>query len=204
MKLYLQERPVTQLYLESDAVVKGQDVLYLDIQKGGGEGSRGGKVVGHTESGKPIYQSAARMSVKPSTYRGKEGFTVSGTTASGVKNQRIFTQQRDTADKIKLAHHEHADDEDALSTKISSLLRNENKATNNSDPDESSYDAVGYRKSLDLYLDLSKGNPHRDPTVGHFISGGAGKAMNKQGQEDMSEFMNSLMDKLPGEEMDKT
>ncbi len=32
-----------------------QKALYGDIEKSGGEGSKGGKVIGHTSTGKPIY-----------------------------------------------------------------------------------------------------------------------------------------------------
>ena len=35
--------------------------------KGGGEGSRGGKVIGHTKSGKPIYESQRSGGSKPLT-----------------------------------------------------------------------------------------------------------------------------------------
>lgn len=63
---------------------------------------------------------------------------------------------------------------------------------------------IDLEKSVDvgpcLYLDIEKGNPHRDPTVGHFISGGAGKAMNGHGQEDLEEQVNNLME---GEDLDK-
>lgn len=34
-----------------------------------------------------------------------------------------------------------------------------------------------------LWLDLDKANPHRDPALGEFISGGVGKAQSGEGQQ---------------------
>ena len=57
-------------------------------------------------------------------------------------------------------------------------------------------------KSMDepeLYLNISKANPHRDPTNGVYIAGGAIKS----NTEDVSEIVNDLMDKMPGEALKK-
>lgn len=60
-------------------------------------------------------------------------------------------------------------------------------------------DAEVMKSEPELYLDLKKGNDYRDPTVGRFIHGGAIKAK----REDMSGIVNDLMDRLPGEELEK-
>jgi hypothetical protein len=39
----------------TDEVVKSEEVVEDDLEKGG-EGSKGGKVIGHTKSGKPVYE----------------------------------------------------------------------------------------------------------------------------------------------------
>jgi hypothetical protein len=41
--------------LSTPQVLSLQKAMEFDIEKGGGEGSRGGKIIGHTESGKAIY-----------------------------------------------------------------------------------------------------------------------------------------------------
>jgi hypothetical protein len=58
------------------------------------------------------------------------------------------------------------------------------------------------KKSVHLYLDIGKGNPHRDPSVGTFIGGGGGKAMG-EGQEDLDAQSKELMDQMPGEDVEK-
>jgi len=50
-----------------------------------------------------------------------------------------------------------------------------------------------------LYLEIDKANSVRDPSHGQYISGGAHKSKPK----DMSEVVNDLMSKLPGEKLDK-
>ena len=44
-------------------ISKAFEILGIDIKKGG-EGSRGGKIIGHTKSGKPIYDSASHSAHK--------------------------------------------------------------------------------------------------------------------------------------------
>lgn len=56
-------------------------------------------------------------------------------------------------------------------------------------------------EGLPLYLDLEKGNPHRDPSVGQYISGG--KSKSKEGMYDLSDAVMALLDQLPGEDMKK-
>lgn len=48
-----------------------------------------------------------------------------------------------------------------------------------------------------------KANPHRDPTIGQFIAGGAGKGMSGHGQHDLEEEVNSMMDVMPGQDLEK-
>ena len=40
-----------------------------------------------------------------------------------------------------------------------------------------------------------KGNPHRDPSIGTFMGGGTHKAHSGDGQEDLTSFVNTLMEK---------
>lgn len=47
----------------------------------------------------------------------------------------------------------------------------------------------------DLYLDIDKANPFRDPSVGQYIAGGAVKA----NTEDLSDEIESLLDQMPGD-----
>jgi len=55
-----------------------------------------------------------------------------------------------------------------------------------------------------LYLNTNKANPHRDPSIGTFISGGAGRAKSGEGQHDLSGLMTDLMNTKPGlEELKK-
>lgn len=43
-------------------LLKGLAETYgIDLLEKGGEGSKGGKVIGHTKSGKPIYEKGARV-----------------------------------------------------------------------------------------------------------------------------------------------
>jgi hypothetical protein len=61
----------------------------------------------------------------------------------------------------------------------------------------------GSKSMARLYLDLEKGNPNRDPTVGQFIGGGAGKGQSKKGQKDLDGEVKDLMEQMPGEEIEK-
>jgi hypothetical protein len=76
-------------------VLKGGDVRF-DIE---GEGSRGGKVIGHTSSGKPIYNSL--------THKGHQGFNeqekreVRAFNSPGMKKAQRESNQYNAARKAK-------------------------------------------------------------------------------------------------------
>ena len=75
-----------------DEVKKAFEVLGLDIIKGG-EGSKGGKVIGHTKSGKPIY---AHPAAKGSGHFGasskeeKSRLKYLGTRGKGMNSESFF------------------------------------------------------------------------------------------------------------------
>lgn len=48
------------------------DKIILMQHDAGGEGSRGGKIIGHTSSGKPIYASKKLMSIKKELERASQ------------------------------------------------------------------------------------------------------------------------------------
>lgn len=50
---------------------------------------------------------------------------------------------------------------------------------------------------------LIKSGQHRDPSLGQFIGGKRASAHSKEGQTDLTSFVASLMDTLPGEELKK-
>lgn len=56
---------ILSCYKEGDSIRKA---LENDLEKAEGEGSRGGKVIGHTKSGKPIYENA--------NHEGHKNFTI--------------------------------------------------------------------------------------------------------------------------------
>ena len=58
-----------------------------DLEKGGGEGSRGGKIIGHTKSGKPIYES------KSTTTKGSKKEEVNSNKKS-EKDQSISLREK--------------------------------------------------------------------------------------------------------------
>jgi len=55
-------------------------------------------------------------------------------------------------------------------------------------------DKTSAGKADGLFLDLSKGGQHRDPSVGQFIGGKAGQAKSKEGQHDLSGLLDDMMD----------
>ena len=67
-KLYgIQDRPILKSQeneFEDDFEDDFEEEEDEEIEKGGGEGSRGGKVIGHTKSGKPIYEGNPSSIVK--------------------------------------------------------------------------------------------------------------------------------------------
>jgi hypothetical protein len=69
---------VSGLSTYQEAVNKGWGLLQDFMAKGGkdGEGSRGGNVIGHTSSGKPIYRKATAGEGYHSRHKKYEGFTV--------------------------------------------------------------------------------------------------------------------------------
>jgi len=145
-----------------------------------GEGSRGGKVIGHTKSGRPIYGT---KSSKLKTY------------ATG---QDIHTQARDhaahTSRQYSLADH---DDAYELHTDLAHTALD----AGNQDAHDAHSAAAGHHAAQSIFGRLEttgksvvrsgmfqKGNPHRDPARGTYIGGGAHKAVTT----DLSDFMDSV------------
>lgn len=85
-------------------------IIITDVEKAktvyikkGGEGSRGGKVIGHNKSGEPIYES-------------KEGKKITTNTPK-ISDFKTSKQLHDRADKLKEKLTEMEDDEDHYSRK---------------------------------------------------------------------------------------
>lgn len=54
----------------------------------------------------------------------------------------------------------------------------------------------------DLYLDVGKANPHKEPVKGQFMHGGGGAAKGK-GQQDVSDLVDEMMNTAPKKESAK-
>lgn len=96
-----------------------EDLEEMDnLEKGGGEGSRGGKVIGHTKSGKPIYDSSGHKEHK--------NFSHQDHTDAAEHHDKLWEEAKSRGDHEKAAEHddhsmehqerayhlEHEDDDD--------------------------------------------------------------------------------------------
>jgi len=52
-----------------------------------------------------------------------------------------------------------------------------------------------------LYLDVKKAGQHRDPSVGQFIYGKRANAHTKDGEEDLTSFVQDLLNQVPAKEI---
>jgi hypothetical protein len=68
----------------------------LDLMKGG-EGSRGGKIIGHTTSGKPIYYKANHPSHKNFTIEDHEDARAE----HGMKTNALIYEENNSIGKVK-------------------------------------------------------------------------------------------------------
>jgi len=73
-----------------------------DIQKG--EGSRGGKVIGHTSSGKPIYENLHATAKEYSDFT-KEDHQDAHSRHQIIRNQHSHLKENPTEEDIKIANH---------------------------------------------------------------------------------------------------
>jgi len=206
MKLYIApERPGPRLFLTQTVapplILKGGEAsrgtsvsLFLDLVKGDGEGSRGGNVVGHTSSGKPIYMTASKMTADV-------GAEHSSFTAKDHADANRFHEDKVTEAK-KEGDKPRADAHQAQATAHWRLENHKNQEAATPKKKDPMMGGAGaglrgqFARSLDsLYLDVGtkKANPHRDPSVGQFIAGGGGAAKGV-GQKDLSGESDSLME----------
>ena len=153
MKLYIDEgHPSPRLFLSVP------DVQPLILKAGGGEGSRGGQVIGHTPSGKPIYQH--RMSI-----------------GAGESYQSALTKYRDKLDEahsnFTAQDHDHAAahyrklantsvDEDDKEYDQHMWAASEHKKLANEKAKMRVRSAADDDAKKSLYLDLNKGG---DPSA---------------------------------------
>lgn len=56
----------------------------------------------HPSLARRVYEAFA-LQIRESVYRGKAGFTISGTDGKGRSGQRVFVRSRETAERVKAA-----------------------------------------------------------------------------------------------------
>ena len=137
--------------------------------------------------------------VKPAAFEGYEGHPW---IASEADADKVRAKVTDALDSPYMSDY-HSSGENLDDTMEE--LRWEHDVTAPKELVKEALEARNSKKSLDpfLFLDLSKGgNPNREPAMGQFIGGGAGKA-HGQGQTSLENEMKDLLDTLPGDDVEK-
>lgn len=174
--------------LGPDLVLLIPDAPSLSLSKGG-EGSRGGNIIGHFPSGKPIYGSRTGTPDKlehseehpHGTYHVENQGAYHGVyfkTPRERKPNNIGGSSTLEGAKARIAQH----------------VEKQGKPAWKPEPGKQySMSELANKSGVSLVLDVEKANPHRDPSRGSFIHGGAGRHKSKEGQHELSDLVLDLM-----------
>ena len=139
-----------------EIIKSNEDELQLNeltgevISKAGGEGSKGGKIIGHTKSGKPIYDSANHAEHKDFT---SDDHKDAVKTHEDLGNKRIYGEKG--FDESKMKHQnlldKHLNEAAGHGEKAKEKEDKEEKIAEHEFPDEKEYSSKDHREAADFY-----------------------------------------------------